>query len=98
MNRKHFLIAITIASMACLNGCKSEKKATAMADTDQEVIVDSVVSTELKTDSVVFKKKAKGAECKVVVDFPKGKTELDQNIKAFICDFLGKSGPFGYKI
>ena len=56
MNRKHFLIAITIASMACLNGCKSEKKATAMADTDQEVIVDSVVSTELKTDSVVFKK------------------------------------------
>ena len=95
MNRKHFLIAITIASMACLNGCKSEKKATAMADTDQEVIVDSVVSTELKTDSVVFKKKAKGAECKVVVDFPQGTTELDRNIKAFICDLLGKSGPFG---
>ena len=54
MNRKHFLIAITIASMACLNGCKSEKKATAIADTDQEVIVDSVVSTELKTDRGVF--------------------------------------------
>ena len=97
MNRKHLFIAMTIASMACLSGCKSEKKATTMqfSETEQEMVTDSVENIVLETDSVVFEKSTKGAECKVVVDFPKGKTELDQNIKAFICDFLGKSGPFG---
>ena len=97
MNRKHLFIAMTIASMACLSGCKSEKKATTMqfSETEQEMVTDSVENIVLETDSVVFEKSTKGAECKVVVDFPQGTTELDRNIKAFICDLLGKSGPFG---
>ena len=66
-----------------------------MEDDAQEMLVDSVEITELKTDSVVFKKEIKGVECKVIVDFPQGSTELDRSLKAFICDFLGKNGPFG---
>ena len=78
MNRKHLFIAMTIASMACLSGCKSEKKATTMqfSETEQEMVTDSVENIVLETDSVVFEKSTKGLNVRWLWISQRGKPSL----------------------